>query len=198
MPGYDGRGPAGDGPMTGRGNGFCLLQKVKEGKSDRMVGYAGRSGLLVDVSLPEYNQEEKTMPRGDGTGPAGMGPMTGRGAGYCAGYSVPGYMNPGPRGGAGGRGGRGAGRGGGRGRRNWYRATGMPGWARAARGMPAWGGPAPAGYGSAPAGAAPAQSGPSAEQELAGLRDQAEYLEGALSEVRERIEQLQKEMEKQD
>ncbi|NLG67487.1 MAG: DUF5320 domain-containing protein, partial [Actinobacteria bacterium] len=25
------------------------------------------------------------MPRGDGTGPEGMGPMTGRGAGYCAG-----------------------------------------------------------------------------------------------------------------
>ena len=34
------------------------------------------------------------MARGDGTGPAGMGPMTGRGAGYCAGYPIPGYMNP--------------------------------------------------------------------------------------------------------
>ena len=34
------------------------------------------------------------MPRGDRTGPAGMGPMTGRAAGYCAGYSTPGYMNP--------------------------------------------------------------------------------------------------------
>ncbi len=33
------------------------------------------------------------MPRGDGTGPNGMGPMTGRRAGYCAGYGVPGYMN---------------------------------------------------------------------------------------------------------
>ncbi len=33
------------------------------------------------------------MPLGDGTGPNGMGPMTGRGAGYCAGYQVPGYMN---------------------------------------------------------------------------------------------------------
>jgi len=31
------------------------------------------------------------MPRGDQTGPAGMGPMTGRAAGYCAGYSTPGY-----------------------------------------------------------------------------------------------------------
>lgn len=39
------------------------------------------------------------MPRGDRTGPAGLGPMTGRAAGYCAGYSVPGYMNPIPGGG---------------------------------------------------------------------------------------------------
>ena len=38
------------------------------------------------------------MPRGDGTGPMGFGPMTGRAAGYCAGYSVPGYMNPIPGG----------------------------------------------------------------------------------------------------
>ena len=34
------------------------------------------------------------MPAGNGTGPLGFGPMTGRAAGYCAGYSVPGYMNP--------------------------------------------------------------------------------------------------------
>jgi len=34
------------------------------------------------------------MPLGDGTGPAGFGPMTGRAAGYCAGYPVPGYINP--------------------------------------------------------------------------------------------------------
>ena len=35
------------------------------------------------------------MPFGDGTGPAGFGPMTGRAAGYCAGYPVPGYSNRG-------------------------------------------------------------------------------------------------------
>ena len=33
------------------------------------------------------------MPGGNRTGPAGMGPLTGRAAGYCAGYQVPGYMN---------------------------------------------------------------------------------------------------------
>jgi len=34
------------------------------------------------------------MPRGDRTGPWGAGPMPGRAAGYCAGYPVPGFMNP--------------------------------------------------------------------------------------------------------
>lgn len=34
------------------------------------------------------------MPWGDGTGPMGQGPMTGRAAGYCAGYNMPGFMNP--------------------------------------------------------------------------------------------------------
>lgn len=34
------------------------------------------------------------MPRGDGSGPMGMGPMTGRAAGICAGYAVPDYVNP--------------------------------------------------------------------------------------------------------
>ncbi len=64
------------------------------------------------------------MPRGDRTGPMGMGPMTGRGAGYCAGYDAPGNMNP--------VAGRAFGRGWGGGRgwrwRNRYYATGLPGW----------------------------------------------------------------------
>ncbi len=33
------------------------------------------------------------MPRGDRTGPAGAGAMTGRGMGYCVGNNTPGYMN---------------------------------------------------------------------------------------------------------
>jgi uncharacterized protein DUF5320 len=37
------------------------------------------------------------MPRGDRTGPAGFGPMTGRGAGYCNGINQPVFMNTGRR-----------------------------------------------------------------------------------------------------
>jgi hypothetical protein len=66
------------------------------------------------------NRGEKRMPRGDRTGPWGWGPMTGRAAGYCAGYPVPGYMNP--IHGYGRGWGRGYGRGGGRGfGRGWRR-----------------------------------------------------------------------------
>lgn len=35
------------------------------------------------------------MPRGDRTGRSGMGLMTGRGLGFCAGHDVPGYANTG-------------------------------------------------------------------------------------------------------
>ncbi len=61
------------------------------------------------------------MPRGDRTGPWGQGPMTGRRAGYCAGYDVPGYLNDVPAG-------RGWGSGWGRGR-GWGYGHG-PGYGR--------------------------------------------------------------------
>ena len=54
------------------------------------------------------------MAWGDGTGPNGLGPMSGRGAGYCAGFNVPGYANPGVGAGRGFGAGRGLGRGFGR------------------------------------------------------------------------------------
>jgi len=41
------------------------------------------------------------MPRGDQTGSAGAGPMTGRGAGFCAGFNAAGFQ---PAGGGFGRG----------------------------------------------------------------------------------------------
>jgi len=127
--------------------------------------------------------------------------MTGRAAGYCAGYPVAGYMNP-----VGGRGFGGWG-GGGRGRRNMYYATGLTGWQRGMYGYPGYG--APAGYGApyaapyAPAygGAAPAPyaapygapyaPGVTRQQELDGLKGQSEYLEDALDGVKKRIEELE-------
>ena len=65
------------------------------------------------------------MPGGDRTGPMGAGPMTGRGAGYCAGYGMPGYTHRGfGRGMGGGRGfGRGWGRGMGTRFHAWWQNT---------------------------------------------------------------------------
>jgi hypothetical protein len=126
------------------------------------------------------------MPAGDGTGPMGMGPMTGRAAGYCGGYGEPGYANPIP-----GRGwGRGGWGGGGRGwrHRNWYYATGVPGWARFGY-APAWGAP-PAWGAAPPSGYGPYATPPAPEQEVEFLRQQAEWLKQQLDAIGQRIEEL--------
>lgn len=130
------------------------------------------------------------MPRGDRTGPMGMGPQTGRAAGYCAGYGVPGFMNP-----VYGRGGMGYGaRGRGRGRRNWYHATGLTGWQRAAAGWPAVQGFGPGAFADPHVPVyAPAYPGLSREQELGVLRGQAEAMEQSLKEAQERIAELESE-----
>ena len=118
------------------------------------------------------------MPGGDGTGPGGMGPMTGRAAGFCAGYSVPGYANP--------VGGRGMGMGFGRGRGGGFgRGRGF-GWGKAGYGLSAYGGAVNSyAYGGAPI--APAIT---PQQELESLKGQAEYLGDALDGIKKRIEEL--------
>lgn len=120
------------------------------------------------------------MPRGDKTGPRGMGPMTGRAAGYCAGYEMPGYTNPLP--GRGFRMGFGRGRGawgrgfsgGGRGWRNWFYATGQPGWMR---------------FGATAAAAAASDP----EMEKQALKNQADYLQSELDSIRKRLDGVEKE-----
>lgn len=116
------------------------------------------------------------MPRGDRTGPAGMGPMTGRAAGFCAGVKMPGYASP-----MAGRGfgmgfgrGRGAWGGGGRGWRNMFHATGQPGWMR---------------FGAAAAPYAPVDP----ELEKQALKNQADAMQGELDAIRKRLEDLGKE-----
>ena len=117
------------------------------------------------------------MPRGDATGPIGMGPMTGRGAGYCAGLGAPGYMNhiPARRFGAGfgrgaGFGGRG-GRGGGFGFGNRFYAAAIPGWRRTDE------------YSAA---VVP----PDPHEEQQALRTQAEFLQRELDAIKKRLDEL--------
>ena len=118
------------------------------------------------------------MPRGDKTGPAGMGPMTGRRAGFCAGMSMPGYENLMP--------GRGLGMGFGRNRGAWGRGAGQGrGWRNM---FYAGGQPGPMRFDAT---AAPfANAGP--EEEKQTLKSQADYLQSELDSIRKRLEELDK------
>jgi hypothetical protein len=119
------------------------------------------------------------MPAGDGTGPRGMGSMTGRGAGYCGGTDVPGYATaPGRGSGLGWGSGRAWGRGGGWGRGFFH----PPFWARRAFGR-AWG----------PVGAQAPYAEPTREQEAEYLKQQAGYLQGELDAISQRVSELEQE-----
>lgn len=102
------------------------------------------------------------MPRGDGTGPAGTGPMTGGGRGFCGTGSSPrrffGF-------------GRGSGRGGGgRGWRNWFHATGLTRWQREAQFGPVAGG---------------------REEQISAMKEEVGTLEVQLEDLRKRISELE-------
>jgi hypothetical protein len=102
------------------------------------------------------------MPGYDGTGPVGMGPMTGGGRGYCAVGGADFYARP--------RAGSFLRRGGGRGRRNMYYATGSTGWQRS-------------GYPYAE---------PSAFEEKNILKSEAEAMKRDLEAIQRRIQTLEK------
>ena len=106
------------------------------------------------------------MPRGDGTGPIGLGTMTGRAAGYCAGYSAAGYANPvlGRRG---------------RGFKNMHFTTGHPAWARYSMGA----------YSPDLSYAQPVMT---ASREAVMLKNQAKFMQDTLNALNERIEELDK------
>jgi hypothetical protein len=116
------------------------------------------------------NRGEENMPRGDRTGPSGLGPMTGRAAGYCAGYPVPGFMNPT----------RGFGRGLGRGRgRGWGRGFGR-GWT----------------YPSVIQPPSPEQEVAALENYQKELEAEKVDLEQEMSQIKSRIEEMKAKLEK--
>lgn len=142
------------------------------------------------------------MPRGDRTGPLGFGPRTGRAGGYCAGFPVPGYMNPQPgfKGAGFGRG-RGWGRGLGWGRMHGAPGRGgripfyHPGWAVPTH-QPGAAYPYPVFQGVPPYGAQYTAYDPeytaqaSTEQEVAFLKEDAALLKEELQAIQGRLEEL--------
>lgn len=109
-----------------------------------------------------------------------MGPMTGRAAGYCAGYAVPGFANAVLA--------RGYGAGFGRGLGLGFRGG------RGGRG--GWGGRFAApfgGYGYAVPPVGLSGAAPTREQEVNALQDQAKYFEDALADIKKRLADLESE-----
>ena len=47
MPGFDGKGPRGQGMFTGRGEGLCILCLANPEPADQPLGYAGVQGTPV-------------------------------------------------------------------------------------------------------------------------------------------------------
>ncbi|MFO8182721.1 MAG: DUF5320 domain-containing protein [Candidatus Aegiribacteria sp.] len=108
------------------------------------------------------------MPAGDGTGPRGEGPLTGRAMGRCAGYSDGGYATAPGRGGGYGCYGRRVG--GGRGFRNRFYETGLPYWRRLPREQEPAFRPAPT--------------------ETESLRGQIQFVSDTIERLADRVEQL--------
>ncbi len=108
------------------------------------------------------------MPRGDGTGPLGMGAMTGKRAGFCTGLAAPGQIKPGL--------GIGMGLGRGRGLGRKLRITGMPG--RTSLGYPEYSG----------------AFAPEADEKEY-LNNRAGILENQLQQVKKRLKALNDEAE---
>jgi hypothetical protein len=52
MPGFDGTGPLGLGPMTGRGMGYCVMPLPQPGGGRIQYDYAGISGRKVPITSP--------------------------------------------------------------------------------------------------------------------------------------------------
>ena len=134
------------------------------------------------LAAREINKDNKNglerrtmMPGGDRTGPMGMGPMTGRAAGFCAGFGMPGFGNPAPGRGFGmgfGRGRGFGGRGGGRGWRRRFYATGQPGGMRFAES------------------AAPLQQD-NPEPDKQALKNQVEALQSELDFIKKRLSEME-------
>ena len=92
MPGFNGTGPLGMGPMTGRGMGYCIMPLTRPGAIGFPYGYAGayglprRTGYSYFSGAPYYSgvpfAYNLFWPRGFGRGFArGFGRGWGRGFG---------------------------------------------------------------------------------------------------------------------
>ena len=69
MPGFNGTGPQGRGPMTGKGMGFCILKEPND-KPGQVEGFVGIQGMSVNQYSYElfYTAARPMYGRGFGRG----------------------------------------------------------------------------------------------------------------------------------
>jgi hypothetical protein len=69
MPGFDGMGPQNQGPMTGRGEGYCAFKLP--GPGEVPLGYAGLRGIPVRLGagFARWLWPVQRVGRGRGRGP---------------------------------------------------------------------------------------------------------------------------------
>jgi hypothetical protein len=60
MPGFDGTGPRGYGPMTGGSRGYCVL-KIPSKHDEPVTGFAGLSGRPVSLSQGGFRPKLATL-----------------------------------------------------------------------------------------------------------------------------------------
>ncbi len=175
MPGRDGTGPTGKGPMTGKCSGSCIL-RIPDNQDEPIQGFAGEAGWLVPFGgKPQRAKEVLDMPRGDRTGPTRAGPGTGRMKGFCMGFGSPGTLNRSQDFASPGRGG------GGQGRRNRFLNTGLTGW-QCSAGF---------GFGRGTQELVDPGSGFMPEDQLETLKARAGYFEKVLEGIKRRIQKLE-------
>ena len=59
MPGLDGTGPQGRGPMTGRSMGFCMLKESKD-QLGQVSGFVGIQGIPIENTNVNLLEQKNT------------------------------------------------------------------------------------------------------------------------------------------
>jgi hypothetical protein len=67
MPGFDGTGPRGQGPLTGGGRGYCVV-RLPDHPAQPAVGFAGLMGRLFAGRLPRAARPRLGLGLGRGWG----------------------------------------------------------------------------------------------------------------------------------
>jgi len=74
MPAFDGTGPTGQGPLTGRGEGYCAI-RLPTPRSGAPQGYAGRSLVPVRLGLRQRLSLGIALGQGRRRGRGGRRPL---------------------------------------------------------------------------------------------------------------------------